>query len=391
MTAPTVDGRKERPMKRLCLSRIFLAATLMAVAAPTLSSADENCCFNNFRFAGGCMVVARGSETCGTIQNYLNSFDSVGKTYCGNTTVRGGWTLSDCGNPAQANTTPYTPQTAQPPMRVRQPQQTIGVGEIQSAPPARDATLIQTSAPLQVRFDSDLDTSKHGAGQIVTGTLQEDLMSGDQLIAPAGSQVQAQLVPTSYWGNGSGDAFEIQATGIMVGDQVIPVSATAVHARGEIGTTGAQIKVPQGTMVSFETETAADLAGDTARLEEGTAKYMEAVNSEDATALAALFTEDAVELPPNSPAVFGRDAIRAGKQAGFAAADLAVELEDLEISVEGDLGYKAGRYRVRTKDGELIDRGKYIEIWTKADGQWLLHRDIWNSSLPLPEVPENDQ
>ncbi len=375
-------------MTSTSVSRIIIAAALILVSMPAVSSADENCCFNNFRFAGGCMVVARGSETCAGIQNYLNSFDSVGKYYCDNTTVRGGWTFTVCDDPARANSDPYTPQTAQPPVKVQQPQQSIGVGEIQNISQPQGATLIQTSAPLQVQFDSDLDTALHGAGQMVTGTLQEDLMSGDQLIAPAGSQVQAQLVPTSYWGDGSGDSFEIQATGIMVGDQLLPVSATAVQAHGEIDTSGSRVKVAKGTLVSFESETNADVTADRASLESGAARYMDAFNSEDAAALAALFTEDAVELPPNSPATFGRDAIRARNQAEFAAADLAVELEDLEVSVDGDLGYKAGRYRVRTKDGDLVDRGKYIEIWNKTDGQWLLHRDIWNSSLPVAEDPE---
>ena len=56
-------------------------------------------------------------------------------------------------------------------------------------------------------------------------------------------------------------------------------------------------------------------------------------------------------------------------------------VEDLEIKVAGNLGYKAGRYRTRGEDGSLIDRGKYIEIWSKIDGNWVLHRDIWNSSV----------
>ena len=46
-----------------------------------------------------------------------------------------------------------------------------------------------------------------------------------------------------------------------------------------------------------------------------------------------------------------------------ATSGLGVELEDLEIKVENDLGYKAGRYRVFAEDGSLVDRGKYIEIW----------------------------
>jgi ketosteroid isomerase-like protein len=105
--------------------------------------------------------------------------------------------------------------------------------------------------------------------------------------------------------------------------------------------------------------------------------------------MTAFYAEDAVLLPPNAPAIFGRDAVLATMQEMFASG-LAMELEDLEIKVENDLGYKAGRYRVSAEDGSLVDRGKYIEIWTKVDGKWVLHRDIWNSSVQ-PEVAEDHE
>ena len=72
--------------------------------------------------------------------------------------------------------------------------------------------------------------------------------------------------------------------------------------------------------------------------------------------------------------------------------DALLEGVHFEISTTGadDLGYKAGRYRVFAEDGSLVDRGKYIEIWTKKDGNWVLHRDIWNSSVQ-PEVESDHE
>jgi uncharacterized protein (TIGR02246 family) len=244
--------------------------------------------------------------------------------------------------------------------------------------------LIQTSAPLNVRFAADIDSASQGAGQIVTGILEEDLMSGDTVIAPAGSEVQFRIVPTSYWTDGGGDAFEIQATAVKVGDKLVPINATAVAATGEIDTSGAEVNVPKGSLVSFETEIADQHAADEAALEAGAAKWMEAFATEDIEAMTALFAEDSVLLPPNAPAIFGRDAITATIREMFAAG-MNIELEDLEIKVVGDLGYKAGRYRTSAEDGSLIDRGKYIEIWARPDGAWIIHRDIWNSSVQ-PEV-----
>jgi len=368
-------------------SALLLAATVL-ITTPGQAQAQDKCCFNNYRFAGGCAVVPSGTETCNSILSYLNSFDAVGRYYCDNTMVRGGWTISVCSDASitspQNYGQPTSPGYAKPRGPVQQTQPRIRATEPQTAPGASDANL------LQVRFDGSVDSGTHSAGQLVTGTLEQDLMSGDTVIAPAGSEVHAQIVPTSYWGDGAGDTFQIQATAIKVGDRLVPVNATAVDAHGEIATEGAQLRVPKGSLVSFETSPAADVGADKAVLEAGAAKFMEAFNSEDADALAALFSDDAVMLPPNAPAIFGRDAIRADNREAFELVDHAIELEDLEIKIEGDLGYKAGRYRVRNKDDSLIDRGKYIEIWRKVDGQWTIHRDIWNSSLPMPAEHGHD-
>jgi len=371
---------------------LFVAAVLLS--APGSAQAQDKCCFNNYRFAGGCAVVPSGTETCNSILSYLNSFDAVGSYFCDNTMVRGGWTTTVCSDSTttspQSYQRPTSPGYAQPREPVQQTQPKIRATEPQTAPGASDASLMKVSAPLKVRFDGSVDSAAHDAGHMVTGRLEQDLMSGDTVIAPAGSEVHAQLVPTSYWGDGTGDAFQIQATAIKVGDRMVPVNATAVAAHGEFDTEGAQVKVPEGSLVSFESAAEATDSDAEAVLVAGAALFMEAFNTEDADALAALFTEDGVMLPPNGPAVFGRDAIRAGNREEFATTDVAIELEDLEIKIDGDLGYKAGRYRVRTKDNVLIDRGKYIEIWRKIDGQWLIHRDIWNSSMPAAEEHDDD-
>jgi ketosteroid isomerase-like protein len=372
-------------------STMLLGLALMVVSTlPTMAQAEEKCCLNNFRFAGGCMVVVRGEETCGDVLAYLNNFNSVGKYYCDNTFVRGGWTLSDCGDPA-TYTNPYAaPGNAQTAPPAQQMERSPRVTQPEAAPAAQDATLMKVSAPMSVRFSSGLDSESQVAGQIVTGVLEQDLMSGETVIAPAGSEVQFRIVPTSYWEDGGGDAFEIQATAVKVGDKLVPLDAVAVSATGEIETSGEDLRVPQGSLVSFETRAADRDAADTKALEAGAAKWMDAFNGKDIEAMRSHYAEDAVLLPPDAPAIFGRDAVLATMQEMFASG-LSIELEDLEIKVEDDLGYKAGRYRLLSEDGSLVDRGKYIEIWNKVDGAWVLHRNIWNSSVQAAVEHAHDE
>lgn len=373
-------------MKRNHLVVTVLVVSLALVAAQPAGAQDERCCFNNFRFAGGCMVIPRGTETCAGILSALNSFNSVGNTYCDNTTVRGGWSLSDCGNPAQLSQDPLTPQTSEP-VRPLQPKQDAGRATApQTAPAASDANLLQVSAPLKVQFDGSVDSESDAAGHVVTGTLQEDLMDGDTVLAPAGSQVQARLVPTSYWTDGGGDAYEIRATAIQVDGQMMPVSATAVSATGTIDPSGRKISVPKGTMVSFETQPA-DSAADEQAIKNASLAWAKGMEAGDIDAMISIYASDAVLLPPDEPAIFGVDAIRATLME-MMEAGIVIELEDLETNIRGDLGYKAGRYRTRSADGDLLDRGKYIEIWSKTDAGWKVHRDIWNSSLQTDEADD---
>jgi ketosteroid isomerase-like protein len=37
---------------------------------------------------------------------------------------------------------------------------------------------------------------------------------------------------------------------------------------------------------------------------------------------------------------------------------------------------------MKVEGGKVVDRGKYIVIWKREQGQWKLHRDIWNTSMP---------
>jgi hypothetical protein len=63
------------------------------------------CCFENPRFSGTCQVTPGPEESCGDILGYLNNPNSVGKNYCGNTKVRGGWTSVSCEGAAKTATT----------------------------------------------------------------------------------------------------------------------------------------------------------------------------------------------------------------------------------------------------------------------------------------------
>jgi hypothetical protein len=78
------------------LALVAVVGLALVVPAPVAGSA-ESCCFANERYGGVCTVVPGEGETCGSILAYLNNPMSTGKSYCGSTQIRGGWSQVDCG------------------------------------------------------------------------------------------------------------------------------------------------------------------------------------------------------------------------------------------------------------------------------------------------------
>ena len=80
----------------ICILCLAGTTTFAAEEEQGLITLDGPCCFENPRFSGTCQIQAGPEETCGSILGYLNNPNSVGKNYCGNTKVRGGWTKVSC-------------------------------------------------------------------------------------------------------------------------------------------------------------------------------------------------------------------------------------------------------------------------------------------------------
>ena len=54
-----------------------------------------------------------------------------------------------------------------------------------------------------------------------------------------------------------------------------------------------------------------------------------------------------------------------------------VRLETLDFEPAGDTGYEVGEATLTLSSGTAVV--KFVVVWKIVDGQWRLHRDIWNS------------
>jgi len=112
-------------------------------------------------------------------------------------------------------------------------------------------------------------------------------------------------------------------------------------------------------------------------------EFMAVFGRGDAAGLAALYTADGQLLPPNMDAMVGQAAIQAFWQGAMDMGIQSAQLEIVEVEGHGDTAIEVSKYTLGA-GGQVLDRGKYIVIWKREGGQWKLHRDIFNSSMPAP-------
>ena len=115
-------------------------------------------------------------------------------------------------------------------------------------------------------------------------------------------------------------------------------------------------------------------------------RFTEAVRAKDAESMPALYTKDGQILPPNHELVRGDEGIVAFWRSAFDLGLADARPMTLEVIPMGDLAVEVGEFSVFNDNRERLDAGKIMVVWKLEDGDWKMHRDMWCSSLPLPDA-----
>ncbi len=133
---------------------------------------------------------------------------------------------------------------------------------------------------------------------------------------------------------------------------------------------------------------AACLASDEQTLRDLDAQWSAAAGAKDVDKVVSFYSDDATVLPPNSPSVTAKDAIRKTWKEmldlpGFA---LSWKATKVEMAKSGDMAYVIGTYDMTFNDASgspVEERGKYLEVFEKQpDGKWKCGADMFSSDLP---------
>jgi ketosteroid isomerase-like protein len=134
----------------------------------------------------------------------------------------------------------------------------------------------------------------------------------------------------------------------------------------------------------------ADTSADEGVLRFGTQAWVNAYNAGDADKIVALYADDGVVMPPDAVQLTGHAALRKYLVADIAsskAEGVSFALGEESTGIAGNLGWHSGAFKVNGPGGATVGTGKYLEVWRKTGGKWLMIRDIWNNDAPAAATP----
>ena len=131
-----------------------------------------------------------------------------------------------------------------------------------------------------------------------------------------------------------------------------------------------------------ETKPAFDLANAKKEIEAADKEVINLILSGDSVGAANAYSKEGTLMADNMPALSGVEKISAF-WGGFSKIAGGLTLTTLEVWGDENFITEEGVFEVKGKDGNQLDKGKYLVLWKKEDGKWKLHRDLSNSDLPL--------
>jgi ketosteroid isomerase-like protein len=110
-------------------------------------------------------------------------------------------------------------------------------------------------------------------------------------------------------------------------------------------------------------------------------KFSEQIAAGDSTALASHYWPDAEILLDNSDPVRGNDIVKAW---GYTIRAGIKEMNFVTTDITGNSSFiiETGSYEMKGNNKKLVDKGKYVVVWEKRNGEWKLYRDIGSTSMP---------
>ena len=116
-------------------------------------------------------------------------------------------------------------------------------------------------------------------------------------------------------------------------------------------------------------------------IDAGNKKFIAAYAKGDAAAIARLYMPHATIFPPGSDIVTGRDGIQKVWAGAIQSGLKVIGLQTVSVEQYGDAARETGRFTAEMPNEQKQMtplNGKYVVVWKRLNGKWMLDSDIWN-------------
>lgn len=142
-------------------------------------------------------------------------------------------------------------------------------------------------------------------------------------------------------------------------------------------------QTPEAPVAAATVETPAppDMAAIKAEIQGLENTWAIASKAKDAVTIVAFYADDAISLTNNKPIITGKADIQKEIEAEFANrkdANSVVKYDVQDVFGGENLVTEVGKTTVTDATGKVTYTGKYMVIWEKRNGKWLVIRDIYN-------------
>lgn len=156
------------------------------------------------------------------------------------------------------------------------------------------------------------------------------------------------------------------------------------------GILGSLLAVAAVAAISCDT-TKIDVAAETEAVRAQSEGIVGAEAALDVAGSLAFFAEDAIVQPADAPQIRGHEAIADMYRRFFEGSQLKeffAKGSHITVSQSGDLAYEHGTNRTVLvgPEGDLVDVGKYLLVWKKIDGEWMVVVLTYSSDAPAPTL-----
>ena len=117
-------------------------------------------------------------------------------------------------------------------------------------------------------------------------------------------------------------------------------------------------------------------------------RLVDGLKQGDASIILSAYADDVVMMPPNEPSILGKSETEEWLREyleHFRIVDIAPS--DRHVMLLGDCAVERWAYAVKIRpvsgDDMIRDEGRFLNVWERRQGSWVMIQSMWNSVQPI--------